>query len=54
VTWGIAHVAVPAWGLVGAAAAVAGGHAVGIVATVVLLMRFAHAEQSAEQRMAPQ
>lgn len=53
VTWGIAHLAVPAWGLVGAAAAVAGGHAVGIVATVLLLMRFARAERAAKHRTVP-
>lgn len=42
VTWGLSQAAVPAWGLTGAAAAVAGGHAVGIVATVALLLRFGY------------
>lgn len=42
VTWGIAHLAVPEWGLSGAAAAVAGGHMVGIIAIVALLFRFAN------------
>ena len=45
ITWSIAHVAVPAWGLGGAAAAVAGGHVVGILVTIMLLLHFGRAKR---------
>jgi O-antigen/teichoic acid export membrane protein len=44
VTCGFAQLAVPEWGLAGAAAAVAAGNAVAIVGAVALLMRFAQTE----------
>ena len=49
VTLGFAYVAVPAWGLAGAAAAVAVGHAVGIVGITFLLLQFARAQRQAAQ-----
>jgi len=49
VTLGFAYAAVPAWGLAGAAAAVAVGHAVGIVGITLLLLQFARAQRQAAQ-----
>ncbi|HYN39031.1 MAG TPA: lipopolysaccharide biosynthesis protein [Rhodospirillales bacterium] len=45
VTAAVAHLAVPAWGLTGAAIAVAGGHGVGILATTALLLHFARTQR---------
>lgn len=50
VTLGFAHVAVPVWGLAGAAVAVAAGHAVGIIAITILLLQFARTQRQAAQR----
>lgn len=50
VTGATAHIAVAAWGLAGAAVAVASGHTVGIVSVTALLLRFARAERQAGPR----